>query len=221
MGILVISMKISYIFILLCLFTGNSFSQNFKVFRTYDISTSFSNKTTNLSVGYGEMVSSKSGLPFKITGGLQYNATFLKKGKLDNFSGLKTNNFALSKPIFLSSIGVPIGFEIFSKNLSLGVSKELINLFLSTKKDSTFIKTADYSELRSQTFSNIFSQKSRNSTKTNIYLSYTFSESLTIKIGLSGQRSILRFTENKTDKVSRIGRKELLPFFSLRFNIEK
>ena len=113
---------------------------------------------------------------------------------------------------------MPIGAEVYYKNIGLGLAQEIVNFNLAKSFDSTKIKTSQNYEIKTNGFSHVFSNK--NNLSSTFYLVYTISDSFSLKAGFNRENEVFNFYEDS----NKIGFSKITDnsvFISIRTNIEK
>lgn len=203
---------------LFALSIGNLFSQEIRTFNTVNFSTSISGKVNDYSVSVGEMIQIKKAIPFRILLAAQYTGKTSKKGFWPEISNPKGTSLSIKKNIFTSNISIPIGAEIYYKNIGLGLVQEIINFNFAKSFDSTKIVLPLETELKTNGFSNVFSNK--NNLNSTLYLVYTISDSFSLKFGINRGNEVFNYyNDSKKTGFSKITGNSV--FISFRTNIEK
>lgn len=207
-------MKLNIVLIALMLFCTNyGFTQEIRTFNTVNFSSTLSNSVNNYSVSVGEMVQINRTLPFRFLVAAQYTGKFTKSG---NWPGKTALN--IKSNLFTSNLNMPIGAEVYYKNIGLGLVQEIVNFNLAKRFDSTKIQTFQNYEIKTNAFSHVFSNK--NNLNCTFYLVYTISDSFSLKAGFNRGNEVFSFYENS----KKIGFSKLIDnsvFISIRTNIEK
>jgi hypothetical protein len=192
--------------------------QNLRTFNTINFSTSLSSNIHDYSVSVGEMLQIKKSIPFRILVAAQYTGKVTKKGLWPANTNSKGIGLSLKQSVFTSNINLPIGGEIYFKNIGLGLVQELVNFNLVKSFDSTKVDIPSNHEIKTNRFSHVFSNK--NNLNTTLYLVYTLSDSFSLKLGLNRGNDVFNYYESsKKTGFSRITDNSI--FISIRTNIEK
>jgi hypothetical protein len=207
-------MKLNIVLIALILFITNyGFCQEIRTFNTVNFSSTLSNRVNTYSVSVGEMVQINRTLPFRFLVAAQYAGKFTKSGIWPGKTALD-----IKKNLFTSNINIPIGAEVYYKNIGLGLIQEIVNFNFAKSFDSTKIQTSKNYEIKTNVFSHVFSNK--NNLNSTFYLVYTISDSFSLKAGFNRGNEVFNFYENS----KKIGFSKITDnsvFISIRTNIEK
>ncbi len=196
--------------------TAPLFGQNLRTFNTINFSTTLSPKVNNVSFSVGEMIQFKKRIPFRLLVAAQYTGKISKQGLWTE--NTKTRQLRLKKNIFTSNISLPIGGEVYFKNIGLGMVQEIANFNLAKSFDSTKVDIPGNHKIETNRFSNVFSKK--NNLNSTLYLVYTLSDSFSLKLGMNRSNDVFNYYEGS--KKSDLLRKTENSFFiSIRTNIEK
>ena len=202
--------------LLLCLFMPLiSHSQEIRTYNNFSVGASFSGHSSSGMISYGEMVQKKSIVPFRAMAALDLKFQAFNK---NNSIILKGNDFSLLRRINTVNMALPLGFEIFEKNIGIGLSQEIFSLAFNKSCDSTQVKMPSKTTATPKRFSSILSKN--NSLSGQIYLVYTVSESFAIKLGIQRENLGLRFADaNNNSQTGSIHSNSI--FINIRTNIEK
>jgi hypothetical protein len=201
--------------IALLLFSLTSFSQEIRTYNNFSLGSGISSTSTSAIVSYGEMVQKKSIVPFRVLTNI--NIKFQSYNKKNDI-GILGKNFSLLKKINTVNLAIPLGFEVFQKNLGLGISQELVSFGFKKSYDSTQISDSRNYSPSVKRFTTIFSKNQ--SLSGQIYLVYTINESFAIKLGAQRENLSLNFLDkNDKTKTGTIHSNSI--FISIRTNIEK
>jgi hypothetical protein len=207
-------MKLKIVLIaLILIITNQGFCQEIRTFNTVNFSSTLSNNVNTYSVSVGEMVQINRTLPFRFLVAAQYSGKFTKSGVWHG-----KNSLDIKKNLFTSNINLPMGAEVYYKNIGLGLVQEIVNFNIVRSFDSTQIKTSQNYEIKTNAFSHVFSNK--NNLNSTFYLVYTISDSFSLKAGLNRGNEVFNFYEDsKKIGFSKITDNSI--FISIRTNIEK
>jgi hypothetical protein len=197
---------------------GKLFGQEIRTFNTVNFSSTTSGRLNNYSVSVGEMIQIKKAIPFRILIAAQYTGKSSKKGFWPKSSNTSETSLAIKKNIFSSNINIPIGAEIYYKNIGLGLVQEIINFNFAKSFDSTKVALPSKIELKTNGFSNVFSNK--NNLNSVLYLVFTISDSFSLKFGVNRGNEVLNFYKD-SEKIGFSKIKDNSIFISFRTNIEK
>ena len=194
------------------------YSQEIRTFNTFNFTTSLSEKINNYSVAVGEMLQIKSAIPFRILVSAQYTGKITRPGIWSSNIGTFKTPITVNKNLFTSNISIPIGGEMYYKNIGLGFIQEIINLNLSKSFDSTKVSTPTNQELKLKGVTSIFSKQ--NNLNTTLYLVYTISDSFSVKLGVrQGNEFFRHYADSKDIGYSKI--RDHSFYISIRTNLEK
>jgi hypothetical protein len=209
--------KFIFGFLLLIGVFSKSHGQNLRTFNTINFTTNLSSRIHNYSFSVGEMMQIKKKVPFRILVAAQYTGKISKKGFWpgNNNNGI---GFNLKQNVFTSNINLPVGGEIYYKNIGLGLVQEIVNFNISKSFDSTKVDIPANHEIKTNRFSHIFSAK--NNLNSTFYLVYTLSDSFSLKLGLNRGNDLFNYYQSsKKTGFSKITDNSI--FISIRTNIEK
>lgn len=192
------------------------FGQNIRTFNTINFSTTLTPKTNNVSFSVGEMIQLKKNIPFRLLVAAQFTGKISKKGLWSE--DIKPRHLTIKNNVFTSNISLPIGGEVYFKNIGLGLVQEIANFNLAKSFDSTKVDVPGNHKIETNRFSNVFSKK--NNLNTTLYLVYTLSDSFSLKLGMNRGNDVFDYYEG-SNKIDLLRKTENSFFISIRTNIEK
>ncbi len=190
-------------------------AQEIRTYNNFSLGTGFSGKSNSAMISYGEMVQKKSILPFRALAALDLKFQSFNK---NNEVFLVGKNTTLLRRINTVNIALPLGFEVFQKNMGIGINQEILSIAFKRNYDSTQVQMPLGSTGSARRFSSVFSKK--NSLTGQIYLVYTISESFAIKFGIQRENLGIRFKDiNSKTQTGSLHSNSI--FINIRTNIEK
>jgi hypothetical protein len=202
-----------FIILLFAAFSANA--QKINTFNNFIFNTAFSNAGSVNTIGYGEMLQKKGKVSFRVLSSLNLDLSKIKTNQTFTSIGQKITS---KKNLYSTSFSIPVGFEVYSKNLGLGISQELVSYSLNKKMDSSFVSIPADFEASYKRFSSILSKN--NTQDTQVYAVFTLYDSFAIKVGIQTEKIALNVkglsNNTKTSNFS-----SNLFFISIRSNIEK
>ncbi len=198
---------------LILFFAKEGFCQEIRTFSTVNFSTTLSKRVNNYSVSVGEMIQINRTIPFRFLVAAQYTGKVTKSGIWPS-----NNSLNIKQNIFTTNINIPIGAEVYYKNIGLGLVQEIVNFNFDKSFDSTKVQTSQNYEIKTGGFSHMFSNK--NNLNSTFYLVYTISDSFSLKAGFNRGNEVFNYYEDS----KKIGFSKITDnsvFISIRTNIEK
>jgi hypothetical protein len=199
-------------------FLQKSYSQEIRTFNTVNFSAGVSGIVHNYSLSVGEMLQLNKKLPFRLLLAAQYTGKITRPGTWSPDLGTVKSPLSIKSTIFSSNLNLPLGGEIFYRNLGIGLVQEIININFVKNFDSTKADLPKNFALKSNGVTNVFSKK--NNLNTALYFIYTINDSFSLKFGINKGNELFNYYDgSKKMGFSKIRDNSL--FFSFRTNIEK
>jgi hypothetical protein len=202
------------------------YAQRARVFENLLVSTSVGENSIVPSVGYIQTVTFGMNHNYRIKAGYRYSRYFTAKTDLE--SNTNASKLSLKKNVASSSINMPLGFEIGSEKIAIGILADVIGFSTSKFRDTSYFsvplaKPIENLVIRNSSFNFLLSGSG--SLNSELYVSFTPQPNVTIKAGLAATQVSYRTSYLTTDeqrvKLDRYVQNSVSPFLGLQFNFEK
>lgn len=224
-------MKKLTITILLLIIIVKTNAQSVRVYEHISLGLATASKVTVPSFGYAQTIEFGKENSYRIGTGLRLNYFSLKNRAFDGVE-TKINNVSITPTpkINGASINIPIIAEFHTKKFLVGVNIDIIGVSFGKKRENPIIKnysgTLDSLNASPRSMSLLLLGKNNRGTlNSEVYVGYNVSDEFTVRAGISSLSSSFtsRYTP-KSGKETTLGRfqtSQIMPFFSLVFNLER
>lgn len=218
-------------FLTTTVFTSNA--QSIRVYEHIGLSIATANKVTVPSIAYTQTLEFGRERSYRIGTGFRLNYFNLKNR---TFDGVETKIKQVSitpNPKFNgASVNIPIVAEFHTKKIILGVNIDIIGMSFGKTREGENLKVDNYEGTLDSLNASprslsllLLGKNNRGTLNSELYLGYKVSDELTVRAGISSLSSSFtsRYTP-KSGKETTLGRfqtSQIMPFFSLVFNLER
>ncbi len=215
---------------LLVLIKLTASAQRVRVFNFVGFDGNFSKTHSAPDIQIGQSLLMDSRISFRLNTAVSFSGDFIHRGAIPNIDKSRTISLDLKKTHFVPTLSIPVGAEIGFRNVALGVAVELLSINIGKSLDSlnyTVIGTEQPIaglEVSPAKFNFIAAKDGFRSLDAILYLSYTYNDTFSFRLGLSRQGIMYRSfitTASRTSRFDKFGFEEVKPFIGIRFNIEK
>lgn len=210
--------KISIIFLLIILVGFNGLqAQSVRTFNNLELTIAPLKDNKQYSLFWGQSFQKTELIPFRFYSGLRYSFNTRSPGTYKGKPNSTISEVKFDKTIMYGTLALPIGIEVFYKNVGIGAFQELVSI-----SDKNFrldsLSASEGIQLKAPVFSSIFGPK-KNLTN-GAYLVLTFSDSFSVKAGLNNLSSTF-IRSNEKRELGYTALSEETYYIGLRLNIEK